>query len=86
MRKILRLMITAFLLSSIIIGNTITSHAAVYRLGDTDRDGEVTITDATVIQRLLVEMIEDNDGHILRCGDIDGGGTVVTVFIPQIKS
>ena len=43
-------------------------------MGDVDLDGEVTILDATVIQRVLVEMIEDSDGHILRYGDIDGGG------------
>ena len=49
--------------------------SAVSRIkGDVDLDGEVTILDATVIQRVLVEMIEDTDGHILRYGDIDGGG------------
>ena len=51
--------------------------AAAYQLGDTDKDGEVNITDATVIQRVLAEMIEDTDGHILRYGDIDGGGLTV---------
>ena len=48
--------------------------AVSYQIGDTDKDGDVTILDATVIQRVLVEMIKDSDGHILRYGDIDGGG------------
>ena len=74
MSKLIRLIITTLLLFALIIGTASTSHAAAYKLGDTDRDGDVTITDATVIQRLLADMIEDSDGHILRYGDIDGGG------------
>ena len=62
------------MLFTMIIGTALASHAAVYKMGDTDRDGEVTITDATVIQRVLAEMIEDTNGHILRYGDIDGNG------------
>lgn len=74
MSKLIRLIITALLLFALIIVTISTGYAVANKLGDTDRDGEVTITDATVIQRLLADMIEDIDGHILRCGDIDGGG------------
>lgn len=66
------------MLFTMIIGTALASHAAVYKMGDTDRDGEVTITDATVIQRVLAEMIEDTNGHILRYGDVDGGGLSIT--------
>jgi len=74
MKRFVRLMVAALLFSAIIIGTAAAGHAVAYKLGDTDWDGEVTITDATVIQRLLADMIEDSDGHILRYGDIDGGG------------
>ena len=39
-------------------------------LGDVDGDGEVTIIDVTCIQRILVGLIEPDDGMLLR-GDID---------------
>lgn len=65
--------------------------SAISRIkGDVDLDGEVTILDATVIQRVLAGMIEDTDGHILRYGDIDGGGlsimdvTLIQRFLVQI--
>lgn len=74
MKIVLRSIFTALMLFTMIIGTAIASHAAVYKMGDTDRDGEVTITDATVIQRVLAEMIEDTDGHILKYGDINGNG------------
>ena len=74
MKKVLRSIFTALMLFTMIIGTALASHAAVYKMGDTDRDGEVTITDATVIQRVLAEMIEDTDGHILKYGDINGNG------------
>ena len=57
-----------------ILATTVNADAVSYQIGDTDKDGDVNITDATVIQRVLLEMIEDTDGLILRYGDIDGNG------------
>lgn len=74
MRRLITGLTALFLLLSIILISTVITSAAVRRKGDVDLDGEVTIIDATVIQRVLVEMIEDTDGHILRYGDIDGDG------------
>ena len=74
MRRLIAGLTALFLLLSIILISTVITSAAVRRKGDVDLDGEVTIIDATVIQRVLVEMIEDTDGHILRYGDIDGDG------------
>ena len=74
MRRLIAGLTALFLLLSILLCSTVITSAAAHRKGDVDLDGEVTILDATVIQRVLVEMIEDSDGHILRCGDIDGGG------------
>lgn len=78
MRRYTRLIITALLLITMTLSYPIGADAAAYQLGDTDKDGEVNITDATVVQRVLAEMIEDTDGHILRYGDIDGGGLSIT--------
>lgn len=74
MRRLIAGLTALFLLLSILLCSTVITSAAAHRKGDVDLDGEVTILDATVIQRVLVEMIEDTDGHILRYGDIDGGG------------
>ena len=76
MRKLIRLHITALLMLTMILAVTANANADAvsYQIGDTDKDGDVNIADATVIQRVLLEMIEDTDGHILRYGDIDGNG------------
>lgn len=74
MRRLIAGLTALFLLLSILLCSTVITSAAAHRKGDVDLDGKVTILDATVIQRVLVEMIEDSDGHILRYGDIDGGG------------
>lgn len=44
-----------------------------YLRGDANGDGEIDITDATIIQRVLAEIIED-DGMISIRGDVDGDG------------
>ncbi len=41
-------------------------------LGDADGDGDVTIVDATVIQRVLVELHPDPDGMVALRGSADG--------------
>ena len=74
MRRLIAGLTALFLLLSILLCSTVITSAAAHRKGDVDLDGEVTILDATVIQRVLVEMIADSDGHILRYSDIDGGG------------
>ena len=74
MRRCMRLLITALLHFTMILATTVNADAVSYQIGDTDKDGDVNITDATVIQRVLLEMIENTDGLILRYGDIDGNG------------
>lgn len=49
-----------------------------YVLGDADGDGEVTIMDATVVQKVLVFLIDDTDGSIAHRADIDGNGLEIT--------
>ena len=72
-RYVKRIVVIILILSVVLIADIPIS--AISRIkGDVDLDGEVTILDATVIQRVLAGMIEDADGLILRYGDIDGGG------------
>ncbi len=49
-----------------------------YVIGDADRDGEVTIFDATRIQRYLAELVTQEDID-LDASDVDGDGEV-TIF------
>ena len=49
-------------------------YEVTFMLGDADGDGIITIMDATKIQRLLAELIEDPDGMIALRGDCNGGG------------
>ena len=52
------------------------SAASSYLRGDADGDGEVTIMDATVIQRRLVELPTPNFDE--RAADVDGDGLNIT--------
>ena len=45
-----------------------------FLLGDTDGDGEVTIIDATRIQRILADLDDDRDGLMTLRGDTNGYG------------
>ena len=45
-----------------------------FLLGDADGDGAITIMDATKIQRVIAELVDDADGLIALRGDCDGMG------------
>lgn len=45
-----------------------------YILGDADGNGVINIDDATLLQRLLCELVADTDGKITQRGDVDGNG------------
>ena len=49
-------------------------YEVTFMLGDADGDGAITIMDATKVQRLLAELIEDPDGMIALRGDCNEGG------------
>jgi hypothetical protein len=54
---------------------SITVCAGEYHLlGDMDGDREVTILDATAIQKYLAQLVDDPNGTIQRFGDVDGNG------------
>lgn len=78
MRKLLKygivLMIAVMMCMAIV-----SASAASYILGDADNDGEVTIIDATTIQRVLAFITEDPDGGIALRGDIDRNGELESI-------
>ena len=56
------------------VANNMAYELLDYILGDADGDGEITITDATIIQRRLVGIPVPNPELVDRNGDIDGDG------------
>lgn len=79
MKRVLSVIIAAALLMSILIVSPISASAmeketqAVYLLGDADLNGEVTVVDATFVQRYDVNMIELSDKQLLTAdADFDG--------------
>lgn len=63
-----------------------------FLLGDTDGDEDVTIRDATIIQRILAEMIDDTDGIMSLRGDVRQDGldiddvTMIQRFLVGLSS
>ena len=55
-----------------------------YILGDVDADGEVTILDATRIQRILARMVEPTD-YMIAAGDYDGDNELSVLDATRIR-
>ena len=53
-------------------------------LGDVDGDGEITITDALLIQRYDLEMVTLNAAQ-LKAADVDGDGDVTILDVSWIQ-
>lgn len=52
--------------------------------GDVDMDGEVTVVDATVIQRYLADLVQLNEAQIFTC-DLDGHGDVTVMDATRLQ-
>ena len=70
MRTALKYFIT-LLIAVVMCMAIVTASAASYVLGDTDNDGEVTVIDATLAQRILAFMLDDPDKSMSHRADID---------------
>lgn len=76
--------IISFMLALLVIACSITAVIPIaaeinspndsWILGDADGDGEVTIFDVTIIQRLLVDFEVKDPERVRKCGDINGDG------------
>lgn len=74
--KLIPMIFAAFLLISMTVFS-LTAAAAPsggYLCGDADNSGEVDIRDATVIQRVTIGMMSDDDGMIEKRADFQGDG------------
>ena len=49
-----------------------------YKRGDADGDGEISVLDATVIQKVLASVMTDEHGYISYRGDVTGDGLDIT--------
>lgn len=56
-----------------------------YIVGDADGDGEVSIYDALIIQKVLARLTEDTDGKIAERGNIDGVGDLAITDASSIQ-
>ena len=61
-------------ISRIFDGNYYVNVIGIQVLGDADGDGDITILDATVIQRYLAAYTVKNPEHTVKCGDVNGEG------------
>ena len=46
--------------------------------GDADGNGKIEVSDVTLIQKVLADLVDDKDGMITRRGDVDGNGLSIT--------
>ncbi|MBQ6152261.1 MAG: hypothetical protein IJJ15_00725 [Ruminococcus sp.] len=54
-------------------------------LGDTDRDGKVSVLDATKIQKRLASLVPEFNADTKRCADVDGDGVVSVLDATYIQ-
>ena len=75
MKKILSLiLITAMLMSTLMMFSPASSAAVVYAKGDINKDGIVSVKDSLVMKQYLIGMNTskiDNDSDALLAGDVD---------------
>ena len=70
--KLLTVLIAAALCFTML--SATVSAKSTYINGDADGDGEVTIIDATCIQRVLAGLLSDSSGKIALRGDVNQNG------------
>lgn len=89
MNRQARLAFSAIILAVVMILTLMLSvsfcASEVYYRGDADGDGSVETIDATLIQRVLCEMVEDTDGLITLRGDVDGTGELEVTDVTFIQ-
>ena len=58
---------------------TALAKTTTYKLGDTNMDGALTVSDVTEIQRVIAQLNADKKGYIKLLGDVNGGGLDITL-------
>ena len=72
--KRFRMILCLALVCALFLVSAVPAFAATKIRGDADGNGVVEVTDATVIQRYLARVIEDENGTITTLGNVTGGG------------
>ena len=80
LKAILKPVVPVSLSALVALGGVVSANAATRKMGDVDGNKRVSITDVTLIQRLLAEMITDETGEITKFGDIVLVPGVLNVF------
>ena len=79
MKKILSaLLVTAIAGTAFAAAPTVLAKTTTYKLGDTNMDGALTVSDVTEIQRVIAQLNADKNGYIKLLGDVNGGGLDIT--------
>lgn len=71
MKRFFACFLAVLIAISVFFIGALSAAADSYLIGDADGDGNVTIFDATKIQRVIADMDPDEDGAIIRRGDVD---------------
>lgn len=67
-------MIVIIMMTVLLSAACLSAGAQTWLRGDADGDGKITSLDVTTAQRVLSEIITDDDGSITRRCDVDGDG------------
>ena len=84
MKKFFSLLLAAVLIISVMAAGMVPVLALTYRVGDADSDGDVTIFDATQIQRSLAKMSVDA-GFSAVAADADRNGKLEIYDVTEIQ-
>ena len=76
--KLMSMLLCMILMFGIIASTVAETSAYTFLLGDADGNGDVEIVDATVVMRVVAEIITDTDGKIAERCNIDGNGMDIT--------
>lgn len=79
MKKFLSaLLVTAIAGTAFAAAPTALAKTTTYKLGDTNMDGAVTVSDVSENQRVIAQFNADKKGYIKLLGDVNGGGLDIT--------
>ena len=74
MKKSFLVILSAMLTVLCLVLMVTAAAASTYVLGDADGNGDVEVVDVVVVQRIVADMITDQDGSITQRADIDKSG------------
>lgn len=92
MKKLIVVISVLLAASMFMFSAAVSAGSGSYLIGDTDGSGVVSIEDATLIQKVLAELVADTDGSITKRGNVDGDelsisdATAVQMYIAGFRN